>query len=94
MSVVQGVVLAVVALTGTAVVLTRHPERQVFVYGIYGLVLTIFFVAAQAPDVALSELTVGTVIIPLIILLTLAKLRVDSQLDERERERQGTRGDR
>jgi uncharacterized MnhB-related membrane protein len=72
----QGVALVFVALGGTAVVLTREPSRQALVASFYGLLLTLLFVAFQAPDVALSELGVGTAAVPLMILLTLSKTRV------------------
>ena len=42
---------------------------------IYGLLLAVLFMAFQAPDVTLSELTVGAVALPLLLLLTLAKVR-------------------
>lgn len=64
-----------VAIGALLVVLTRNPERQVLVYGLYGLLLTLLFLLLRAPDVALSELTVGAIAIPLTILVTLAKMR-------------------
>jgi uncharacterized MnhB-related membrane protein len=35
----------------------------------------VLFLAFQAPDVTLSELTVGAVVLPLLLVLTLAKVR-------------------
>lgn len=64
-----------VALGGLAVVATRDPLRQTIMVGLDGLALATLFFAFQAPDVALSELVIGAVIIPLILLLTLAKVR-------------------
>ena len=64
-----------VAIGALLVVLTRRPERQVVVYSLYGLLLTLLFLIIRAPDVALSELTVGSVAIPLTILVTLSKMR-------------------
>ena len=49
--------------------------RQVIALSAYGLLLAILFLAFQAPDVTLSELTVGTVILPVLLLLALAKVR-------------------
>ena len=63
-----------VAAGGTLVVLTREPRRQVIVFGVYGMLLTILFMALQAPDVALSELAVGTAALPLMLLVTLGVL--------------------
>jgi uncharacterized MnhB-related membrane protein len=57
------------------VVFTRDPVRQAIVLSIYGVILTVFFLALQAPDVALSELTVGAAAMPLMILVALNKTR-------------------
>ena len=75
MTALQAVALVMVAAGGTAVVLTREPVRQAMVASIFGLLLTILFFLFQAPDVALSQLTVGSVALPLMILLALAKIR-------------------
>jgi energy-converting hydrogenase B subunit D len=74
MSVLQGTLLVVVAMGGTAVVLVRNPLRQAIVAGVFGLLLGILFFAFQAPDVALSQIVVGSVALPLMLMLTLAKL--------------------
>jgi len=74
--------LLVVAAGGTAVVLVRDPLRQAVVLSFYGLVLGVLFFAFQAPDVSLSQITVGSVGVPLMLLLTIAKVR------KRERERE------
>lgn len=70
----QAVALLLVAIGGTVVVLTREPRRQVLTLSVYGMLLTILFMALQAPDVALSELAVGTAALPLMLLVTLAIL--------------------
>ena len=75
MDVLQVVVLVLVAAGATAVVLTRRPARQVMVLSGYGLMLALLFMVFQAPDVTLSELTVGAVALPLLLLLALAKVR-------------------
>ena len=66
--------LILVAITATAVVLTPEALRQALVLGIFGLALTLLFFTFQAPDVALSEIVVSTVGLPLIILLALRKI--------------------
>jgi uncharacterized MnhB-related membrane protein len=82
---VQGTALVLVAVTGTAVVLTREPLRQSIVLSFYGLLLGILFFLFQAPDVALSQITVGSVGVPLMLLLAIAKIKQrDEQRDERE----------
>lgn len=64
-----------VALGGAAVVLTRDPVRQALVFSLYGLLLSLLFLVLQAPDVALSEITIGAAVLPLILLVTAAKTR-------------------
>jgi energy-converting hydrogenase B subunit D len=71
----QAVVLVLVAAGGWAVVVVRDPVRQAMVAGIYGMTLTVLFVVFQAPDVALSMAAVGAVALPLMIILALAKTR-------------------
>jgi len=71
----QVILLLLVAAGATAVVLTRNQIRQVIMLSIYGVLLAVLFLVFQAPDVTLSELTVGAVILPLLLMLTLAKTR-------------------
>jgi energy-converting hydrogenase B subunit D len=71
----QVVLLVLVAGGATMVVLIRQPVRQVVVLSVYGVFLALLFLSLQAPDVALSELTVGTVVLPLLLLLALAKIK-------------------
>jgi uncharacterized MnhB-related membrane protein len=82
---VQGVVLIVVALAGTAVVLARDPARQALVASVFGFALAILFLAFQAPDVALSQIVVGAVTLPAMILLALRKIMRREQASREER---------
>jgi uncharacterized MnhB-related membrane protein len=75
MDTLQVTVLVLVAAGATAVVLIREPVRQVIVLSGYGVMLAVLFLVFQAPDVTLSELTVGAVALPIVLLLTLAKVR-------------------
>ena len=75
MDALQITILILVAAGATAVVLIRERVRQVLVLSVYGVLLAVLFLAFQAPDVTLSELTVGAVALPIILLLTLAKIR-------------------
>ncbi|TDD96736.1 DUF4040 domain-containing protein [Actinomadura rubrisoli] len=59
----------------TAVVLTRDPARQAIVLSGYGLTLGLLFLILQAPDVAMSQIGVGTVVVPLIVILALHATR-------------------
>jgi energy-converting hydrogenase B subunit D len=75
MDALQVTILVLVAAGATAVVLIRRPVHQVLALSVYGVLLAVLFLAFQAPDVTLSELTVGAVALPIILLLTLAKIR-------------------
>ena len=75
MGVLQVTALVLVAAMATGVVLTRVPVRQVVALSVYGLLLAVLFLAFQAPDVTLSELTVGAVALPILLMLALAKVR-------------------
>jgi len=75
MGALQVTVLLLVAAGATMVALTRDPVRQAIVLSAYGLLLAVLFMAFQAPDVTLSELTVGAVALPVLLLLALAKVR-------------------
>jgi uncharacterized MnhB-related membrane protein len=77
--------LAAVAIGGTAVVLAGEPLRQVLVLGVYGLTLTMLFFVFQAPDVALSEIVVSSVCLPVMVLLALRKVS-EQERQRRERE--------
>ena len=75
MDILQVTVLILVAAGATVVVRTRDRTRLVLVLSGYGMLLAILFFVFQAPDVSLSELTVGAVALPLILLLAIAKVR-------------------
>ena len=75
MTLFQSLILVLVAVGGTCVVATRDPLRQAMVASFFGILLAILFFSLQAPDVALSEVVVGAVALPLMILVSLAKIR-------------------
>ncbi len=78
MSALVVLALLLVAAGGAAVVLTREPGRQALTLGMYGMLLAVLFTVLQAPDVALSQLAVGTVVTPLMVLLAIRKVRADA----------------
>ena len=86
MDLVQVVLLILVGVLATAVVLARAPMRQVIVLSSYGLMLALLFLAFQAPDVTLSELTVGAVALPVLLMLALAKVRGQEGEHKRRRD--------
>jgi uncharacterized MnhB-related membrane protein len=79
MQALQITLLVLVAAGATAVVLIRDRVRQVLMLSVYGVLLAVLFLAFQAPDVTLSELTIGAVVLPIVVLLTLAKVRKPEQ---------------
>jgi energy-converting hydrogenase B subunit D len=74
MDTLQIVILVLVAAGALVVVRTKDRVRLVLVLSVYGILLAVLFFAFQAPDVALSEITVGAVALPLILLLAIAKV--------------------
>jgi uncharacterized MnhB-related membrane protein len=73
MTTLQVVAYTAVMVLGVTVAFSFDPVRQVFANTVFGLALTVLFVVLQAPDVALSELVVGTVVIPLVVLAAIVK---------------------
>lgn len=87
MTAVQTIALVLVAVTGTIVVFVPEPDRQAIAAGLFGLCLGILFLAFQAPDVALSQIVVGGIAVPAMILLALGKIqrqRLTREQHERE----------
>ena len=80
----QAIALGLIALLSTAVCLAYDPLRQVVVAGFFGLALVVLFVVFQAPDVAISELVVSTVALPLVLLVTVSKVRSTRVVDRTE----------
>jgi energy-converting hydrogenase B subunit D len=72
---IQVTVLVLVAAAAAGVVAVRSPVRQVVALSMYGLLLAVLFLVFQAPDVTLSELTVGAIALPLFLYFALAKVR-------------------
>jgi energy-converting hydrogenase B subunit D len=83
----QAFAVIAVALGAPAVVLSRDPLRQTIVLGAYGLLLAVLFMTFQAPDVALSQIVISMVGLPLMILLAISKIR------EHERDRRSQDAD-
>lgn len=86
MTAVQACALVLVAFAGTAVVLVPDPLRQALTLGVYGFALTLLFFSVQAPDVALSEIVVSGLAMPLIVVASLRKLNEQEQEQEQARE--------
>ena len=81
--ILQAIALIFLGVAATVLVLTRQPVSQAILISFYGLLLAIVFVLFQAPDVALSQIVIGAIALPLMILLALAKIK--KQEDESEK---------
>ncbi len=75
MTFIVGAALTLVLAAAIAVVASQDPSRQAVTLSVLGVSLTVLFFALQAPDVALSQLAVGTAIVPLMVMLTISKIR-------------------
>ncbi len=79
MTALQVITFTAVMVLGVLVVLTREPVKQSIVAGVFAMVLVVLFTVLQAPDVALSELVVGTVAFPLVLLAAIARTREEQR---------------
>ncbi len=68
-------ILILLAIAGFMVVRTQNVIEQVIALGFYGLITGLMFFFFQAPDVALSQITVGAVALPLMIMLALSRMK-------------------
>ncbi len=75
MTAIIGVALTLVLLGGTAVVLTEKATRQALMLSAYGVMLGILFLSLSAPDVALSQIGVGTAVVPLVVMLAIKRIQ-------------------
>lgn len=74
--------LLLVAIAGWGVVRTRDVTEQVVALGFFGLVMALTFFYFQAPDVALSQIVVGAVALPLMIMLAVSRMRFRKQMKQ------------
>jgi uncharacterized MnhB-related membrane protein len=73
MSVLIAILFTLVAIGAVAVVFTDDPARQAVTLSAFGLLMAVLFMVVAAPDVALSQIGVGTAIVPLMVLLAIRK---------------------
>jgi energy-converting hydrogenase B subunit D len=76
------VALLLTAASATAAVATRDPARQALVLAVLGLLLGVVFTVLQAPDVGLSQLAVGSALTPLLIMLSVRKVKRRGKQDD------------
>lgn len=74
MTVIIAIALTLTALMATVVVANGRPDRQAVTLSAFGITMAVLFMTLQAPDVALSEIGVGTAIVPLMVMLAVRKV--------------------
>jgi uncharacterized MnhB-related membrane protein len=67
--------LLLVAASGFGAVRTRDVTSQVIALSFYGVLMALVFFFFQAPDVALSQITVGAVALPLMVMLAISRMK-------------------
>ncbi len=75
MMIFGAMLLLLIAVTGFVVVRTHDVTSQVFALTFYGLLFGLMFFVFQAPDVALSQITVGGLALPLMLMLAISRMR-------------------
>lgn len=82
--------LLLVAVSAFFLVRERDVTSQTISLSFYGLIMALMFFFFRAPDVALSQITVGAIALPLMVLLALSRMKKRSSRDENA---QGGKGD-
>lgn len=83
---VQMIILILVSASALGVVCTKEMISQIIAMSFYGILLGILFFAFQAPDVAFSQIVVGAVVLPLMLLLALARICRNEEYEENHRQ--------
>lgn len=84
MRVAGSLLLLLIAVSGFMVVRTRDVTSQILALSFYGLLLALMFFFFQAPDVALSQIVVGAVALPLMVMLAIARMRHHEKLHRKD----------
>lgn len=73
MTLLIAAMFTLVAVGAVVVVFTDDPSRQAVTLSVFGLLLALLFLIVSAPDVALSQVGVGTAVVPLMVMLAIRK---------------------
>ncbi len=73
-------VLLLIAVSALVIVRTDDVTNQLLALGFYGLLFALMFFLFQAPDVALSQITVGAIALPLMIMLAITRMKHRKEL--------------
>jgi uncharacterized MnhB-related membrane protein len=80
--------LALIAVSALLIVRTDDVTNQILALGFYGLLFALMFFLFQAPDVALSQITVGAIALPLMVMLAITRMKHGKELKaERQAEK-------
>lgn len=72
-TVLQAIALTLAGVLAVATVLVRDPLRQVVVFSLFGLSLVMVFALLMAPDVAIAEIAVSSIGVPMVLLPVIYK---------------------
>ena len=79
--------LALIAVSAFAIVRTDDVTNQVIALSFYGLLFALMFFIFQAPDVALSQVTVGAIALPLMVMLAITRMKHREELRQKKQEK-------
>ncbi|HEV2279773.1 MAG TPA: hydrogenase subunit MbhD domain-containing protein [Acidobacteriaceae bacterium] len=79
--------LALIAVSALAIVRTDDVTNQVIALSFYGLLFALMFFIFQAPDVALSQVTVGAIALPLMVMLAITRMKHREELRQKKQEK-------
>lgn len=80
-------VLVLIAISAFVIVRTDDVTNQLLALGFYGLLFALMFFIFQAPDVALSQITVGAIALPLMIMLAITRMKHREALQKQKKDR-------
>jgi uncharacterized MnhB-related membrane protein len=80
-------VLLLIAVAAFIIVRTDDVTNQLLGLAFYGLLFALMFFIFQAPDVALSQITVGAIALPLMIMLAITRMKHRDALKQQKKER-------
>lgn len=79
--------LALIAVSAFVIVRTDDVTNQIIALSFYGLLFALMFFLFQAPDVALSQVTVGAIALPLMVMLAITRMKHREELNKQKQEK-------
>ena len=76
--------LALIAVSALVIVRTDEVTNQVIALSFYGLLFALLFFIFQAPDVSLSQITVGAIALPLMVMLAITRMKHRAELNSKQ----------